>query len=204
MKVLCFFSQKGGSGKTSLSIHAAVAALDDGMKVVIIDCDPQASATGWGSTRAMDAPFMVQASPSTIRAVLQAAHAEKYDLAILDCPPHASAGISQIIETADYVVLPCQPTALDIAAAGKAVAVIQANRKLFGIVLNRAPLRAPENPQACEVLSQYGTVCPTMIAERRAIARAITGGTAVTEYEADGKAADEIRGMWNWIKKEMK
>lgn len=48
MKTVAFVSQKGGSGKTTLSIHYAVAAAETGLKVAIIDTDPQASSTGWG------------------------------------------------------------------------------------------------------------------------------------------------------------
>jgi chromosome partitioning protein len=66
MQTLAFFSQKGGSGKTTLAIHAAVVAQESGQRVVLIDCDPQESTTRWGVSRDQDTPFVAKANPSNI------------------------------------------------------------------------------------------------------------------------------------------
>ena len=204
MQTVGFFSQKGGSGKTTLAIHAAVAAQEDGHRVVLIDCDPQESSAGWGLTRSSEAPTIVKADPSNITDVLKAAKSENYTLAILDCPPHAVAGVGQLVSACRYIVIPCQPTALDVATAGRAVAIVHANKRPFSFVINRAPLRAPENEEARQALGAQGVVCPGLISERRAFARALTGGQSVTEFESDGKASTEIRNFWIWIEKDMK
>ena len=73
MNTLVFFSQKGGSGKTTLAIHIAVAAQERGEKVVLIDCDPQESAARWGISREQDTPFVAKASPENINQVIMAA-----------------------------------------------------------------------------------------------------------------------------------
>lgn len=204
MRTLGFFSQKGGSGKTVLSCHTAVAAQQDGKKVVLIDCDEQGSATSWGKTRAGDKPMIVAATPSNIDQVLQAAKDEKYTLAILDCPPHAMAGVLNFINRCDHIIVPCQPAAFDISAAGRAVSLLDANHRSFSFVINRAPLRAPEIEETRTVLSESGTVSPVVISDRRSFGRALITGKAVTEYETEGKAADEVRALWKWIKGVMK
>lgn len=204
MKVLGFFSQKGGSGKTLLSCHTAVAAQEDGEKVVLIDCDEQGSATSWSDTRNGNTPMVVAANPSNIDQVLQAAKDEKYTLAILDCPPHAVAGVLNFIKRCDHTVVPCQPAAFDIAATSRAVALLNANKRPFSFVINRAPYRAPEVEETRTVLTESGTVAPIVISDRRSYGRALISGKAVTEYENEGKAADEVRTLWNWIKKAMK
>jgi chromosome partitioning protein len=203
LQTIAFFSQKGGSGKTTLAIHAAVAAQETGQRVVLIDCDPQESAARWGVSRDQDTPFVAKANPSDISKALSLAQSEGFTLAILDCPPHMTAGEAQLVATADYVIIPCQPTALDIAATAAAVTVVQAARKPFAFVINRAPYRAPENREAQEMLAVQGAVCPVLIGERRAFARALTGGKAVTEFESSGKGALEIRALWQWITQEM-
>jgi chromosome partitioning protein len=200
---LAFFSQKGGSGKTTLAIHTAVVAHEAKQRVVLIDCDPQESTTRWGLSREKRLPFVAKATPSDMRNVLDLARHEGYTLAVLDCPPHMTAGAAQLIAPADYVLVPCQPTALDISATASAVAIIQATRRPFAFIINRAPYRAPENQEALDALRQQGTVCPSMIGDRRAFSRALTGGQAVTEFDSKGKSAQEIRALWRWIRKEM-
>jgi cellulose biosynthesis protein BcsQ len=59
MKTLAFLSQKGGSGKTTMAVHTAVAAREAGAQVVVIDTDPQQSATVWSEARKADAPVVV-------------------------------------------------------------------------------------------------------------------------------------------------
>jgi chromosome partitioning protein len=204
MQTLAFFSQKGGSGKTTLAIHAAVVAQESGQRVVLIDCDPQESTTRWGVSRDQDTPFVTKANPSNIARVLAAAAQSSYTLAILDCPPHMTAGATQLVATADYVIIPCQPTALDVSAVASAIAVVQASRKPFAFAINRAPYRAPENQETQDTLKSQGKVCPIFISERRAFARALTGGFAVTEFESKGKGAQEIRDFWQWMRKELK
>jgi chromosome partitioning protein len=204
MNTLVFFSQKGGSGKTTLAIHIAVAAQETGEKVVLIDCDPQESAARWGISREQDTPFVAKASPENINQVIMAATDARYTLAILDCPPHVSAGALPLLATADYVIIPCQPTALDIAATTSAVTIVQASHKPFAFAINRAPHRAPENLEAQEALARQGKVCPVMVGERRAFSRALTGGQAVTEFDDQSKGAEEIRALWQWLNEEMR
>jgi chromosome partitioning protein len=59
MQSLAFLTQKGGSGKTTLALHVAVAALEDGARVVLVDTDPQESATAWKGAREAADPVVV-------------------------------------------------------------------------------------------------------------------------------------------------
>jgi chromosome partitioning protein len=51
METLAFLSQKGGSGKTTLAVHTAVAAQECGERVVVVDTEMQKSATTWKQAR---------------------------------------------------------------------------------------------------------------------------------------------------------
>jgi len=64
VKVIAFLSQKGGAGKTTLAVHTAVAAHEAGLGVVLIDTDPQKSATAWGEARQEEAPVVATADVS--------------------------------------------------------------------------------------------------------------------------------------------
>ena len=76
MKVVGFLSQKGGAGKTTLAVHTAVAAYEASLGVVLIDMDPQKSATVWGEARQGEGPVVATADVSDLRRVLDAAFNE--------------------------------------------------------------------------------------------------------------------------------
>ncbi|MFT8259151.1 MAG: ParA family partition ATPase (plasmid) [Candidatus Symbiodolus clandestinus] len=203
MYIISFLSQKGGSGKTTLAVHTAVAAHQDGERVVVIDTDPQKSASTWGETRTTEMPVVATVAVSNVDKVIEAACNEKMTLAIIDTAPHASPDAVQVARKANLVVIPCRPTAFDIAAAGNAVDIVKAAGANSVFVLSACPFRSPEIRETRGILErEYGLpVAPTCITDRRAFARAIASGRAVTEFESDGKAADEIRALWSWLRK---
>jgi len=204
MKKIAFLSQKGGSGKTTLAVHTAVAAHEAGELVVVIDTDPQKSATVWGEARDQDAPIVATAAAAELARVLDAAGQERMTLAIVDTAPHAAPDATRIVRAVDLVVIPCRPTAFDIAAAGSAVDIVKAAGVPAVFVLSACPFRSPEIVETRAVLAEYGLpIAPIDIIDRRAFARAVATGRAVTEFEREGKAAGEIRILWDWIKEQM-
>lgn len=201
MKTIAFLSQKGGSGKTTLAVHCAVAAMEAGERVLVVDTDPQQSATTWGVTRAVETPVIATASAAVLVRVFAAARQEDMGLAIVDTAPHAAPDATRIARAVDLVVIPCRPTAFDIAAAGRAVDIVRAAGTRAVFVLSACPFRSPEITEARTVLATFGLpVSPVEIIDRRAFARAVASGRAVTEFEGCGKAAGEIRALWAWLR----
>jgi chromosome partitioning protein len=204
MKVLVFLSQKGGSGKTTLAVHTAVAAAEAGLKVLIVDTDPQQSASVWSNARTDESPIVVAIAASEIERVLAAARGDGIDLTIIDTAPHAAPDAARIARVGDLVLIPCRPTAFDLAAADQAARIVKAAKSQAAFVLSACPIRAPEIGETRKALSDYGLpVAPAEISDRRAFSRAVASGRAVTEFEADARAADEIRNLWNWIQTEL-
>lgn len=203
MKKIAFMSQKGGSGKTTLAVHTAVAAQEMGEKVVIIDTDPQKSATVWGDARIEATPIVATAPAADLSSVLEAAKEEGITLVIIDAAPHAAPDASRIAKEADLVVIPCRPSALDIATAAASVDIAKAAGTDCAFVLSACPQRALEISETRTVLSEYGyPISPVEIADRRGFSRALATGRAVTEFDGNGKAAGEIRALWSWIKEQ--
>lgn len=204
MKKIAFLAQKGGSGKTTLAVHTAVAATEAGESVVVIDTDPQKSATVWGDARSQEAPIVATAAASELGRVLEAADQERMTLAIVDTAPHAAPDATRIVRAVDLVAIPVRPSAFDIAAAGSAVDIVKAAGVRAVFVLSACPFRSPEIAETRTVLAEYGLpIAPVEIIDRRAFARAVATGRAVTEFESDGKAATEIRALWAWLKEQM-
>ena len=204
MKAVAFFSQKGGSGKTTLAVHTAVAAQEAREKVFLIDTDPQKSATVWGDARELETPVVISVSAGELEKALRAGNEDKMSLAIVDTAPHTAPDAARIAKLVDLVVIPCRPTAFDLAAVNNAVELVRAAKKKAVLVLSACPFRSPEIEETRAVLEGYGLpVCPSNITDRRAFARAVATGRAVTEFEADGKAAQEIQALWKWLKEQM-
>lgn len=204
MKTVAFLAQKGGSGKTTLCVHAAVAAQDTGERVVIVDTDPQKSATGWHRARIKSDLALVAVSASSLPQVLSAARLDEMTVSIIDTAPHAAPAAAQVARKAGLVVIPCRPTAFDLAATKNAVAIVKAAKVPAVFVLSACPYRAPEVAETREALAAYGfPVAPVEIGDRRAFSRAVATGRSVTEFESSGKAAEEIRALWLWIKGQM-
>jgi chromosome partitioning protein len=207
MQTLAFLSQKGGSGKTTLAVHTAVAAQEDGERVVILDTDLQKSATTWGVNRGGEKypPAVAPIGAAELETVIAAARHDAMTLCIIDTAPHAAPDATRVAKTAGFVVIPCRPTALDLAAVDSAVNIVQAAHVPAVFILSACPFRAIEIAETRVELEAKGfPVAPVSITDRRAFARAITTGKSVTEFEEEGKAAEEIRALWRWLKEQMK
>src|SRR3954471_24075706 len=87
---IAILSQKGGTGKTTLTLHLAVASERAGMSAAVIDLDPQASAAGWKDSRPGETPVVVSIPSSRLPQAVQAARTGGAALALIDTAPHAT------------------------------------------------------------------------------------------------------------------
>ncbi len=203
LKVIAVFSQKGGSGKSTIAIHSAVAA-SASYRVLLIDADPQCTVIAWSHQRAQPFPTVVRGDAASLRKILETAQAQGFELVIVDCPPHAAAGTTTLLQLADFVLIPLQPTMPDLAASQRSIAVARAAGKNYSFVLSRVPARAPEVSQAQEALAATGNLAPVSFGDRRAFARALTDGCAVTEVAfTRSKASGEARALWAWLERQL-
>lgn len=201
MKVLAVFNSKGGSGKSTISLHLAVAAAKN-LRVALFDLDiGEGSETSsiWGRARGeASAPHVQPSKATTLKDDLERMRKAGADLVILDCPPTITAESAFFVSHADFVVVPVQPTMPDVAACHKAVRVVNSQGKKFAYVMNSCPPVSPELRDAQEGLAKSGEVCPITIGDRIAYSRALASGLAVTEFPA-GKASEEAAAACEWI-----
>jgi chromosome partitioning protein len=205
LKSLAFLSQKGGSGKTTISIHIAIAACDAGEKVLLFDTDPQGSASAWAQVRKTEYPTVKKATAGPpLSHLLDRAKAENYSLVIFDTPPHTTAGVDIIAKLADFLIIPCRPSVLDLVAIASSVNIARASDKPAAFVLNSCNPRVAETGQSRKALERHPyPVAPVEIGSRQAYSRALTNGSTVVEFEPHGKAAKEISELWCWIKEQL-
>lgn len=201
MKTLTIVSQKGGSGKTTLAVHLAVYAYLHGLRVALIDIDPQGSAFDWNESRADDNKLAgVKCTAADLAANLNKAAAASIDLVIIDTAPHANAEAAIAAQLADFVLIPCRPARFDLKAIAPTVATIQQTRKPFAVVLNAAPQGFKIADEARTALLDSGVIVLTDIIHQYApLAHAVIDGRSVHEYDPQSKAADEIALLYNNI-----
>ena len=160
MRSIAFLSQKGGSGKTTLAVHVAVAACEAKEKVVLIDTDPQGSAADWGAARkraGIDGPPRIEkASAATLASTIERARNDSMTLAVIDMAPHATAGVDIIASAADFLLIPCRASAFDLRAIAASVNIAKAARKPAAFILNACDARIPEVMEARTVLTRHG------------------------------------------------
>ena len=205
MKTICLLAQKGGSGKTTLCLHLAVVASEMGRNSKIIDIDPQASATAWERRRQRNRPAVFRHDARDLPEVLDASEREGRDLILLDTAPHSSHEAATAAGLADLVLIVSRPAILDLEAIGESVKIVKQQQCQSAVVLNACPPphRGGETAivrEARDALGVYGLpVSPASVSQRAAFSHALIDGRAVTEFEATGKAAGEIRGLFDWI-----
>jgi chromosome partitioning protein len=209
MKTLALLSQKGGSGKSTLTVHLAVIAQAAGRRTVMVDLDPQRSAAGWWDTRAAGTPELVETAPGELRAVLDAARADGVALCVLDTRPSAGADAATAAALADLVLIPTRPAIFDLKAIGATVDIVAAARVPAFIVLNGTPAargfgEASATADARRALADYGLpVAPVSIGLRAALAHALVDGRAVNEFDPAGKAAIEMTQLWQFTEEHL-
>lgn len=202
MQTVAILSQKGGSGKTTLALHLAVAAERAGQLAAVIDLDPQASAAGWKDSRQSETPAVVSVPSTRLPQALQAARTGGADLALIDSAPHAGDVALAAAEAADFILIPCRPGILDLRAIRPTARIAKLAGKPTFVVLNAMPNRAPNVlADARAAVAVHGLeVAPVNLQQRAAYAHALTAGQTAQEYEPSGKAAEDIAALYEWMR----
>lgn len=208
--VITIAQQKGGAGKTTLAAHLAVALTRGNKKVAVVDIDPQQSLSQWyrlREERLGDAAAGVLVSPikgwRTRNEVekLAAAH----DVVLIDSPPHAETEARVAVRVADLVVIPVQPSPMDVWATRPTLELAAAEKVPVLLVLNRVPPRANLTGEMLAELQGFGArIARARIGNRIVFASALSEGRSVGEIQPSGKAAREIAALAKEILKAVK
>ena len=201
MKTIVVVGQKGGSGKTTLIAHLAVAAeaAGDG-PVVVVDGDPQRSLTTWRRARKAPSPEFSIVDLQTASDDLAALDARGFSFCLVDTAPVLSGRNRRFLETADCAVMPVQPSASDLWALGAALDVVKEAGVPYAFVLTQAKAHAHLTMQTLAALSGHGRVLPVIMHNRVDYAAALTDGRTAAEIRPDGRAAFEMAELWTSVR----
>jgi chromosome partitioning protein len=200
MRVLALASQKGGSGKTTLSGHLAVQAqLSGAGPVCLIDIDPQGSLADWWNERQADMPAFAQTTVARLASDLEVLRQQGFRLAVIDTPPAITMAIQSVIAVAELIVIPTRPSPHDLRAVGATVDLCDRAGKPLIFVVNAATPKARITYEAAVALSQHGTVAPVTVHHRTDFAASMIDGRTVMEIDPNGRSATEVTELWNYI-----
>lgn len=203
-RVVTVAQQKGGAGKTTLAAHLAVAWSQAGLKVAVVDIDPQGSLTQWYKQRAKALDGITGCGHVQITGWRTQAEVERlardHDLVVIDSPPHAETEAKIAIRVAHLVVLPVQPSPMDFWATKPTLEIARMEKVAVLLVLNRVPPRARMTEA---LIAEIGTLvrppdvelAATRIGNRVAYAGALYDGRAVTELGKKDPAAVEMAAL---------
>lgn len=189
---------KGGVGKTTLAAHLGVAWSAMGYEVALMDTDPQASLTRWHRRReersagAGGRPAFAAVTgwraPSEI--MTQACCC---DVLLVDSPANAESDVRAMIRCADLVLVPVQPSPVDVWATVPTLDLAQREQVPVLLVLNRVPARACLTASMRERLAEYDVgLATTSVGNRVALAASFADGWGITECAEGSSAAQEV------------
>ena len=204
MHVIAVASCKGGTGKTTLAGHIAVAAERAGVKpALVVDTDPQGNLAEWWVARQSHSPMFAEALPERLSAGVERIASLGVQLLVIDTPPALEAKVSAIIGIADLVVIPVRPSPHDLRAVGATATLAEQQGKPFVFVVNAATPRTKILNEAVLALSQHGTVAPVILHHRTGFAGSMIDGRTVLEIPGNERSAQEIEQLWDYLAKRL-
>ena len=200
MKTISLVCQKGGTGKTTLALSLATEALRRGQTAAIIDLDPQVSACEWSDLRGSDEPAVIDAQAARVDAVVAQARQTGVELLLVDTAGRTEQAALAAARAASLSLMPLQASVIDLKTVRASLDLIDlagCSRRVA--VLTRVKPFGARHAETAEWLAQLGLpVCPVTIGDRIAFQDAYSHGLGACEFEPQGKAALEIRQLYEY------
>lgn len=210
-KIITVAQQKGGTGKTTVAAHLAVAwSRMRGKSVAILDTDPQGSLGEWLEARERrfgegDTGLGFRTASGWGARREARSLARDYDVVVIDTPPKAAMEMKPAMEAATLIVVPVQPTPVDLWATETTLEMASGEDSAAVLVINRVPPRARLTAEMVEVMKDFDArAANARLGNRVAFASSIGEGSTVLETEPNGKAAEEVDALARELLKRLK
>jgi chromosome partitioning protein len=198
--IITIAQQKGGAGKTTLAAHLALAWATR-RRVGVIDIDPQGSLAAWFRLRqerlgALAPGIEVTAITGWRVAGEVERQARHHEIVLIDSAPHAETEARIAVRAASLVLIPVQPSPMDVWATQRTLDLARQERVPALVVLNRVPPRANlTEPMTAALAELRAPLATTQIGNRVAFAAALAEGKGILEAAPESRAAAEITAL---------
>ena len=205
MEIVVITSQKGGSGKTTVTAHLAVAAERVGHgPSVVIDTDPQQTLATWWKVREAEAPKLAPVSLRELPDKLAVLAQMGFTYCFIDTPPALTEQNRQVLGLADLILIPTRPSPNDLWSLGATLDLVKQAGTPFVFVLTQAKGNARITVQTLAALSEHGQVLQSVIHDRVDYAASMTDGRTALEIRPSGPAAAEVAALWGFTRVRLK
>jgi chromosome partitioning protein len=204
MKTIAVISLKGGSGKTTVATHLALAAHRRGQSVLVADIDPQCSARDILSARADPGPDVLAVTGPRLLSTQFAAVGLKKELMVIDTAAGAVEDAGEALAIADLAVMVTRPTLLDLSGLVRTLTLVRRLGKPHLVVVNQAPIarEGVEPPVVKRALRgldyMQAPLAPAILRGRAIYQTALETGRSVEEG-GDATAAGEVAALWEHV-----
>lgn len=201
-RIITLSHQKGGVGKTTLSLNLYHYFVKQSVRCGLVDADPQGSITklyerlgnqpNWGTLNILER--------KSFKRFEELEEHPDYDVFIIDTPPYLDTNLVEIYQSSDFVLIPCKCSPLDALAIEETIELVKQAQAVFknlkaGIVINQSIQGTGFNDQVRGLLNQYDfPVLKTEIGNRVAYARSFFTSQSVFA-EKNKKAAQEVKNL---------
>ncbi|MFV3128017.1 ParA family partition ATPase [Niveispirillum sp. KHB5.9] len=200
-RVITIAQQKGGAGKTTLAIHLAVTWALAGKSTALVDIDPQGSLSAWyqqrqatlgpentGITHLQISGWRTQREVERL--------AKSHDVVVIDSPPHAETDARIAVRTAGLVVVPVQPSPMDLWATRPTLELARAEKRPVMLVMNRVPARGKLVDAVAEKAAELGVpVAAESLGNRIGFAGSLMEGLTLAETDPKSKGVEELEAL---------
>jgi chromosome partitioning protein len=202
--IISVLNQKGGVGKTTLSIHIASTLALAGQRVLLIDADPQRSSLDWSEIRQMEPIFTVVGQSSANVHKHVKLMRDSYNYIIIDGPPRISEVAKSCIGASDLVLIPVQPSPYDIWSAEEVVKLTQDAKNTLdefkeikaAFIINRVITKSIISREVTSALEDFGfPVLQAQVTQRVIYAESASRGSSAIEEDPDSIAGKEIKAL---------
>ena len=201
MPIIAIVGNKGGAGKTTLSVNLA-AGISNQSSIAVIDADPQGSSLQWRAIAGDNVHFPVYAPTFSLKQQAES-YSSKNDFVLIDCPPSVKSPQSiSVLEFADIAIIPVQPSPMDLWATVHIERAIsearETNPELRALlVINQLESRTTLSKLVREVLNEIALPVADTAIRRRAIYRnsALEGKSVFGVGKRGADAVEELNSL---------
>lgn len=198
MPVIGVINQKGGSGKSTISVHLARWLQIQGGEVLLVDSDGQGTSSQWINSLAEKIAVETIQDPDQLLDTLPKL-SEQHQWIVVDGPATLSESTRATVLWCDLAVIPVQPTGVDLASASDTVRLVRQAQKIRRgepkavMFINRAVKGTRLKSEAISVLSEIPDVevLESIVHQRQIIADAF--GQDATVFDLTGTSAGIAR-----------
>lgn len=207
-KTIAIAQQKGGAGKTTIAVQLAACWVKQGLKVAMLDVDPQGSLSAWYGLR-QEAGIDSSLTASDVQGWKLATEIDRlksdYDLLIIDTPPHAETDARVAVRAASLILVPVQPSPMDLWATKPTLEMAKREKSQALLVLNRVPARNKLADTIRAKIAEEGLpLAETQLGNRSGFAASMMEGKGIVETSPRSTGADEVRALADEIARILK